>query len=45
MPEFIVIKRIAGFFMLKIAYNDEYYSGVNKKTFRADALVPQSDHS
>lgn len=45
MPEFIVIKVINGFFMLKIACNHEFYSSVNKKTIRADALVPLSDHS
>ncbi|BDK78263.1 hypothetical protein FJMB80182_33100 [Enterobacter hormaechei] len=45
MPEFIVIKRGVGLFVLKISYKDEYYSGINKKTIRADALVPLSDHS
>ncbi|MFC2873930.1 hypothetical protein [Enterobacter cloacae complex sp. 2024EL-00597] len=45
MPEFIVIKRGSWWFMLKIPYKDEYYSGINKKTIRADALVPLSDHS
>ena len=45
MPEFIVIKVINGFFMLKIACKYEFYSGVKKNTIRADALVPLSDHS
>jgi hypothetical protein len=45
VPEFIVIKREVGLFVLKISYKDEYYSGINKKTIRADALVPLSDHS
>jgi hypothetical protein len=45
VPEFIVIKRGVGLFVLKISYKDGYYSGINKKTILADALVPLSDHS
>ncbi|EGK58706.1 hypothetical protein HMPREF9086_3199 [Enterobacter hormaechei ATCC 49162] len=45
MPELTVIKGIAGLFMLKISYNDEYYSGVNKKTILTEGFVPLSNHS